>query len=165
MRISKIASLLVWLTVSISTAAQETKLTDHVNPFIGTSNYGTTNPGALCPNGMMSVTPFNVMGSELNRYDKDSSWWSTPYSSDNKYFTGFSHVNLSGVGCPEVGLALTMPTSGPLMVDHHVYGSEYTSEVAEPGYYGCDLMAHGIKPGSPALQAELPGKHQTRANT
>ena len=31
-------------------------------PFIGTSNYGTTNPGAVCPQGMMSVVPFNVMG-------------------------------------------------------------------------------------------------------
>ena len=145
MKISKIASLLACIAVCLSAYAQEAKLTDHVNPFIGSSNYGTTNPGALCPNGMMSVTPFNVMGSEMNRYDKDSRWWSTPYSSDNKYFTGFSHVNLSGVGCPEVGLALTMPTSGPLMVDYHVYGSEYTSEVAEPGYYGCELMAHGIK--------------------
>ena len=125
--------------------AGESRIIDHVNPFIGTSNYGTTNPGALCPNGMMSVTPFNVMGSDLNRYDKDSRWWSTPYTSDNKYLTGFSHVNLSGVGCPEVGLALTMPTSGPLMVDYHVYGSEYTGETAEPGYYGCELMAHGIK--------------------
>ena len=133
------------LLVSAVMDAHSPRLTDHVNPFIGTSNYGTTNPGALCPNGMMSVTPFNVMGSQLNRYDKDSRWWSTPYSSDNKYFTGFSHVNLSGVGCPEVGLALTIPTSGPLMVDYHVYGSEYTGETAEPGYYGCELLAHNIK--------------------
>ena len=36
----------------------------YVNPFIGTTNFGTTNPGAVCPNGMMSVVPFNVMGSE-----------------------------------------------------------------------------------------------------
>ena len=78
MRISKIASVLIWFTVSFAAAAQEARVTDHVNTFIGTSNYGTTNPGALCPNGMMSVTPFNVMGSELNRYDKDSRWWSTP---------------------------------------------------------------------------------------
>ena len=28
---------------------------DYVNPFIGTTNYGTTHPGALCPQGMMSV--------------------------------------------------------------------------------------------------------------
>ena len=144
MKITRLITLAL-CTLCLSAYAQEAKLTDNVNPFIGSSNYGTTNPGALCPNGMMSVTPFNVMGSELNRYDKDSRWWSTPYSSDNKYFTGFSHVNLSGVGCPEVGLALTMPTSGPLMVDYHVYGSEYTGETAEPGYYGCELLAHGIK--------------------
>ena len=125
-------------------SAQENP-TSFVNPFIGTSNYGTTNPGALCPNGMMSVTPFNVMGSDLNRYDKDSRWWSTPYCSDNRYFTGFSHVNLSGVGCPEVGLALTMPTRGELQVDYHLYGSEYTGETAHPGYYSCNLTAHGIK--------------------
>ena len=60
----------------------------YVNTFIGTSNFGTTNPGAVCPNGMMSVTPFNVMGSKLNTWDKDSRWWSTPYSSDNCFFTG-----------------------------------------------------------------------------
>ena len=25
---------------------------DYVNPFIGTSNYGTTNPGAVCPQAL-----------------------------------------------------------------------------------------------------------------
>jgi len=95
-----------------TSAADEVKLTDYVNPFIGTTNYGTTNPGAVCPNGMMSVTPFNVTGSDLNRKDKDSDWWSTPYLYENKYLTGFSHVNLSGVGCPEMGAILTMPTAG-----------------------------------------------------
>ena len=120
-------------------------LTGYVNTFIGTSNFGTTNPGALCPNGMMSVTPFNVMGSDLNTFDKDSRWWSTPYSSDNCFFTGFSHVNLSGVGCPEVGLALTMPTTGPLQVDYHIYGTEYCKETSESGYYSCELNSYGIK--------------------
>lgn len=120
-------------------------VTKWVNPFVGSSNYGTTNPGAVCPNGMMSSTPFNVMGSDLNRYDKDKRWWSTPYTSDNRFLTGFSHVNLSGVGCPEVGLALTMPTTGPLQVDHRIYGSEYAEEKAEPGYYSCLLTAYYIK--------------------
>ena len=96
---------------------------DYVNPFIGTSNYGTTNPGAVCPQGMMNVTPFNVMGSETNKFDKDSQWWSTPYSSDNDFFTGFSHVNLSGAGCPDLGSLLLMPTTGELDVDFRNYGS------------------------------------------
>lgn len=131
--------------VLLCTATMSAKVTDYVNPFVGTTNFGTTNPGAICPNGMMSVTPFNVMGSDLNVHDKDSRWWSTPYCYENKFFTGFSHVNLSGVGCPELGLVLTMPTMGTVQPDHHIYGSEYTGEHAEPGYYTCDLTAYGIK--------------------
>ena len=120
-------------------------LTDFVNPFIGTTNFGATNPGAVVPNGMMSVTPFNVTGSDMNTWDKDSRWWSTPYTSDNKYFTGFSHVNLSGVGCPEAGVVLTMPTKGPVNPDLHFYGSEIAEEVARPGYYKASLPGYGIK--------------------
>ncbi len=144
MKLTRLLVTLLLLPVTLSFAGEK-KVTDYVNSFIGTSNFGTTNPGAICPNGMMSVTPFNVMGSDTNTWDKDSRWWSTPYSSDNSFFTGFSHINLSGVGCPEVGLALTMPTSGPLQVDYHIYGSEQHGETASPGYYGCDLLAYGIK--------------------
>lgn len=118
---------------------------DYVNPFIGTSNYGTTNPGAICPQGFMSVTPFNVMGSDKNVYDKDKRWWSTPYVHENTYFTGFSHVNLSGVGCPEAGSLLLMPTSGELIVDYTKYGSGYKNEVATPGYYSNYLTKYNIK--------------------
>lgn len=128
---------------SLMAAAQQP--VDYVNPFIGTSNYGTTNPGAICPQGMMSVTPFNVMGSESNRFDKDSQWWSTPYSADNDYMTGFAHVNLSGVGCPELGSLLLMPTAGELKVDYREYGSKYKDEVAHPGYYSNVLTKYGIK--------------------
>lgn len=127
----------------ISVSAQQP--VDYVNPFIGTSNYGTTNPGAVCPQGLMSVTPFNVMGSESNKFDKDSQWWSAPYTSDNNYFTGFAHLNLSGVGCPELGGLLLMPTAGDLNVDYSQYGSAYTEEVAKPGYYGTKLTKYGIK--------------------
>lgn len=128
---------------SLMTAAQQP--VDYVNPFIGTSNYGTTNPGAICPQGMMSVTPFNVMGSESNRFDKDSQWWSTPYSSDNDFMTGFAHVNLSGVGCPELGSLLLMPTAGELNVNYKEYGSKYKDEVAHPGYYSNTLTKYNIK--------------------
>ena len=143
----RLTRLLVYVLLLPATLIQagESRIIDYVNPFIGTSNFGTTNPGAICPNGMMSVTPFNVMGSDTNVWDKDSRWWSTPYSSDNSFFTGFSHINLSGVGCPEVGLALTMPTAGALNVDYHMYGSEAVAETARPGYYGCELVAYGIK--------------------
>ena len=128
--------LMVFLLCCGTLIASAQQPVDYVNPFIGTSNYGTTNPGAICPQGMMSVVPFNVMGSEKNRFDKDNQWWSTPYSADNKFFTGFAHGSLSGVGCPELGSLLLMPTTGELNVDYHEYGSEYKGEVAYPGYYG-----------------------------
>lgn len=138
-------ALAVLLAAGTASAAEGVKATDYVDPFIGTTNFGTTNPGAVCPNGMMSVSPFNVMGSELNVYDKDSRWWSTPYCFENSFFTGFSHVNLSGVGCPELGALLTMPTTGPLQVDYRLYGSEYAEETAVPGYYSNLLTAYGIR--------------------
>lgn len=117
---------------------------DRVNPFIGTTHYGTTHPGALVPNGLMSVMPFNVMGSKENRFDKDAQWWSTGYDNRNTYFTGFSHVNLSGVGCPDLGSLLLMPTTGTLEVDYKEYGSPYTDEHASPGYYANHLTKYNV---------------------
>lgn len=143
MKIGKNILMGIALTSALFVSAQEP--VDYVNPFVGTTNYGTTNPGAVVPQGMMSATPFNVMGSEDNKYDKDKQWWSTPYEVNNKYLTGFSHVNLSGVGCPDLGSLLLMPTSGELNVKYTQYGSEYTDEVAVPGYYSNMLTKYGIK--------------------
>ena len=116
-----------------------------VNTFIGSDNYGTTNPGPVRPNGMMSVAPFNVMGSDKNKFDKDKQWWSTPYSNVNSFFTGYSHVNLSGVGCPDLGSLLLMATAGELNVDYKEYGSFYSDEQAVPGYYSNILTKYNIK--------------------
>ena len=118
---------------------------EYVDPFIGTTNFSICNPGAIRPHGLMSVVPFNVMGSDLNVQDKDKRWWSACYEYNNKYFTGFAHVTLSGVGCPEMGTLLTMPTSGDLCVDYRSYGSEYKDETARPGYYSTMLTKYGIK--------------------
>ena len=147
MKLKLLASLLFLAPAGLSVAGEEIpdNVTRYVDPFVGSTNFGTTNPGAVCPNGLMSVSPFNVMGSSLNVWDKDSRWWSTPYCFENKFFTGYSHVNLSGVGCPELGALLVMPTAGPLQVDYHIYGSEYSDEYAEPGYYSNVLSAYGIR--------------------
>ena len=128
-----------------SPAEKKSFLIDYVDPFVGTTNFGTTNPGAICPNGMMSVVPFNVMGSSENKYDKDARWWSTPYEHTNCFFTGYAHVNLSGVGCPELGSLLLMPTTGELNVDYKEYGSKYKDEQASPGYYSNYLTKYNVK--------------------
>ena len=81
----------------------------------------------------MLVVPFNVMGSAENLYDKDARWWSTPYERHNKFFTGFAHGALSGVGCPDMGSLLTMATTGPLTVDYKEYGTAYRDEKGHSG--------------------------------
>ena len=129
---------------SNTTNTQTVSTIDHVNPFIGTSNFGATNPGAIAPRGMVSVSPFNVAGNQ-NTLEKDSRWLSNPYVYENTFLTGFSHVNLSGVGCPDLGVILTMPTTGKLETNHLKYGSTYTEEVAKPGYYSTTLKKYDIK--------------------
>ena len=78
---------------------------DLVNPLIGTSNFGATFPGPIAPRGMASISPFNVAGSQNLPFEKDSRWLSNPYVYENTFLTGFSQVNLSGVGCPDFGNA------------------------------------------------------------
>lgn len=67
------------------------------------------------------------------------------YEYHNCFFTGYSHVNLSGVGCPELGSLLLMPTTGELSVDYKEYGSRYKDEQASPGYYSNFLTRYNVK--------------------
>lgn len=133
------------LLLTFSLAAET--VTQYVNPFIGTSNFGATHPGAQFPHGMASVVPFNAAfkAGKENKFEKDEAWNSRSYIHDNKYLTGFSHVNLSGVGCPDLGSILLMPTSGELELDAKKYGSTYSNEQASPGYYRNTLDKYGIE--------------------
>ena len=129
--------LIILSILFASQYALSESLTDYVNPFIGTTNYGTTNPGAIMPHGMVTVAPFNVMGSSTNKFDKDSQWLSTGFEYTNSYVTGLSHNSLSGVGCPELGSLLLMPTTGKLEVDFTKYGSKISQMNAVPGNFSC----------------------------
>ncbi|TKG96308.1 glycoside hydrolase family 92 protein [Puteibacter caeruleilacunae] len=146
----QIIVLFVFVMHGLFTLAQSP--VDYVNPFIGSSNYGTTNPGAIVPQGMVSVVPFNVTGSKENTFDKDARWWSTPYAWENKYLTGFTHVNLSGVGCPDLGSILLMPVTGEINADEHEYGSIIKDQKAKPGYYSTILEKYGVKAEMTATQ-------------
>jgi len=129
-----------------STTRGVDELTQYVNPFIGTSNFGATHPGPHMPHGLASVAPFNVAFEEkkLNEFEKDAAWNSRVYIHENKFLTGFSHLNLSGVGCPEAGVMLFMPTTGELELDAQKYGSTYSDEKASPGYYRNTLDKYNI---------------------
>ncbi len=118
---------------------------DYVNPFIGTSNFGATYPGPIAPRGMASISPFNVAGPKNLPLEKDSRWLSNPYVHENTFLTGFSQVNLSGVGCPELGVILVMPTTGSVETNHLKYGSTYSEEIAKTAYYSSKIDKYDIK--------------------
>ena len=117
----------------------------YVNPFIGTSNYGATYPGPIAPRGMVSISPFNVAGPKNLPLEKDSRWLSNPYVHENTFLTGFSQVNLSGVGCPDLGVILLMPTTGEVETDHLKYGSTYSKEIAKTAYYSSVIDKYNVK--------------------
>ncbi|TDW47868.1 putative alpha-1,2-mannosidase [Flavobacterium sp. 270] len=139
----KTACLFMLFFNNIKVAAQQPA--DYVNPFIGTSNYGAAFPGPIAPRGMASISPFNVAGPQNLPLEKDSRWLSNPYVNENKFITGFSQVNLSGVGCPELGVILLMPTTGEVETNHLKYGSTYSNEIAKTAFYGVTLDKYNVK--------------------
>lgn len=116
---------------------------DYVNPFIGTSNYGTTQPGPVMPQGMVSMSPFNTIPRPEHKVHTGG-WCSTPYVWDNRWTIGFTNVNLSGVGCPDLGSLILMPTTGKLEVDFQKYASPLAEQTAKAGYYSAKVEAYDV---------------------
>ena len=139
----KTACFFYMLFFSITIFAQQPA--DYVNPFIGTSNFGAAFPGPIAPRGMASISPFNVAGVKNTPMEKDSQWLSNPYVNENTFLTGFSQVNLSGVGCPELGVILLMPTTGAVETNHLKYGSTYSNETAKAAYYSVNIDKYKVK--------------------
>lgn len=117
---------------------------DYVNPFIGTSNYGATLPGPSVPMGMASMAPYNTFDMPGHKIHTDAGWCSTPYVYENRYVAGFTNVNLSGVGCPDFGSLLLMPTTGEAIVEASEYCSELSDQRAEAGYYSATVDRYGV---------------------
>ncbi len=123
----------------LSLTATSQDLTDYVNPFIGTSRGGNTNPGAVMPWGMASLSP-------LNSYDTLSNVnMTSPYYYGKPFISGFSHLHISGTGCPEMGTFVLMPTTGDLQLKADKYWSKYSGEIASPGYYAVTLDRYHIR--------------------
>jgi predicted alpha-1,2-mannosidase len=80
-----------------------------------------------------------------NKFEKDIGWNSRAYIAENSFLTGFSHINLSGVGCPDLGSIITMPTTGEVEFDAEKHGSTYSKEIASPGYFSNHLDKYNIK--------------------
>jgi predicted alpha-1,2-mannosidase len=120
------------------------RLTDHVDPFIGTGAHGHTYPGATVPFGMVQLSPDNGQ----------SGWdWSSGYHYSDSVIVGFSHTHLSGTGIGDLCDVLVMPVVGATDLttpwrarDDRTYASRFSHEreSASPGYYAVHLDGSGV---------------------
>jgi predicted alpha-1,2-mannosidase len=126
------------------------KLTQYVNPFIGTgavkgSLSGNNYPGATVPFGMVQLSPDT----------RDEPEWDVAcgYDHNDNFIAGFSHTHLSGTGAPDLFDILFMPYTGDEKTragNAQQVGSGYGSrfshdhESAKAGYYQVKLDDYGI---------------------
>jgi predicted alpha-1,2-mannosidase len=138
--------MLVSCTTPAPKKAEEQRLTDFVNPFIGTADHGHTYPGAAFPFGQIQLSPDN--GTQ--------GWdWCSGYHYSDSIVAGFSHMHLSGTGIGDLADISFLPVTAEVIFQDKEknnefvtrYAGKYThdQEVAKAGYYAVTLKNNGVK--------------------
>lgn len=120
---------------------QKGRLTQEVNPFVGTGFHGHTYPGATVPFGAVQLSP------DTRRGNWDAC---AGYHYSDSVIIGFSHTHLSGTGCIDFGDILIYPAGRKLVPEQ---GRDWMTplpfshreEWASPGYYKVILPSEGIQ--------------------
>lgn len=129
--------LLLLLSVSVSLLSAQ-RLTDFVDPLIGSGDHGHVFVGANVPQGMVNVGP-----TQLER-----GWdWCSGYHYDGKQIVGFAQMHLSGTGCSDLGDVALMPTLQELELSREGLATTFSheTETVRPGYYSVVLDRDRIK--------------------
>ncbi len=152
--------------ISATTAQGQTsgqRLSDWVNPLIGTTGMGHTFPGACAPFGIVQLSPdtdtipHNVAG----HYQPNAYAYCAGYRYEDPTIVGFSHTHLSGTGHSDLGDLLIQPQMGKLLLnpgtaDHpeNGYRSRFShdTEKASAGYYEVLLEDDDIRAQLTATQ-------------
>ncbi|MBV8254100.1 MAG: glycoside hydrolase family 92 protein [Chitinophaga sp.] len=127
--------LLLWISFLVGCSGSENNqqtsvdVLGFVNPFIGTGNHGHTFPGAAYPSGMVQLSPHTGVDTCAGYHYQDST------------ITGFSHVQLSTPGNPDV---ILMPTVGKATGADSRSRFSHDEELASPGYYKVKLKDFDI---------------------
>jgi predicted alpha-1,2-mannosidase len=122
------------------------RLTDLVNPFIGTGYHGHTFPGAAWPFGQIQLSPDN--GTQ--------GWdWCSGYHYSDSILAGFSHLHLSGTGIGDLADISFLPVTEDItfivgeenkdFVARYAGKYSHDDELAEPGYYTVTLKNNRVK--------------------
>lgn len=143
-----VSSALAFFTGSITDAKSETipeyKLTQYVDPYIGTGDHGHVFLGANVPFGLVQLGPMNI----------SQGWdWCSGYHISDMTIMGFTHMHLSGTGCEDLGDISLMPVIGDVTLARGVKDDPQSgmyslfnrkTEKVRPGYYAVHLDRYGI---------------------
>jgi predicted alpha-1,2-mannosidase len=122
------------------------RLTDFVDPFIGTAYHGHTYPGAAYPFGQIQLSPDN--GTQ--------GWdWCSGYHYSDSILSGFSHLHLSGTGIGDLADISFLPVTVPVtfiegeknedFVKRYSGKYNHKDESASPGFYSVKLQNNDIR--------------------
>ena len=125
---------------------KQDRLTDFVDPFIGTAYHGHTYPGAAYPFGQIQLSPDN--GTQ--------GWdWCSGYHYSDSTLAGFSHLHLSGTGIGDLADISFLPVTVPVTFKDRESNADFVKrysgkynhkeESASPGYYSVTLQNNGVK--------------------
>ena len=113
------------------------RLTEYVDPMIGTGDHGHVFVGANVPQGMVNVGPTQI----------ETGWdWCSGYHQSGDSIVGFAQTHLSGTGCSDLGDIALMPAMGEVELSRQGLAAPMRkeTEVAHPGYYKVVLGGSNI---------------------
>lgn len=129
---TKLITLSFLLLFSAKASAQDTGLTNYVDPRIGSEGLGRVFIGPSCPYGMVKPSPDCTPR-------PNSGWLPMPEQVD-----GFSQVHVSGTGGgPKYGNILVMPFCNGMDRINHI--DHRKDETIKLGYYSTQFQSSGIQ--------------------
>ena len=125
---------------------EQSRLTDFVDPFIGTAQHGHTFPGAAFPFGQIQLSPDN--GTQ--------GWdWCSGYNYSDSTIAGFSHLHLSGTGIGDLADISFLPVAEAVtfregesngdFVGRFAGRYSHDQEDARAGYYAVTLKNNNVR--------------------
>lgn len=131
-------TLFFTLLLTAGAAIAQQRLTDYVDPRIGTGDHGHVFVGANVPQGMVNVGPTQI----------ETGWdWCSGYHQSGDSIVGFGHLHLSGTGCSDLGDVALMPSLSVPEPTRVGLASPYrhVTETMRPGYYSVLLDRDGVR--------------------
>jgi predicted alpha-1,2-mannosidase len=133
-------------TSNTSKTPKQDRLTNYVDPFIGTAYHGHTYPGAAFPFGQIQLSPDN--GTQ--------GWdWCSGYHYSDSIVAGFSHLHLSGTGIGDLADISFLPVATDVtfvkdekngdFVTRYAGKYSHDQETAKAGFYAVTIKNSGIK--------------------